>query len=79
MISDRRLKEVLNVMSEVRHLGFPLEYEGYKELSARMNDYIRTGDGWSGKIKFSLYKRVLHVKIPKDEKIPIEIVLKHMD
>lgn len=77
MISDKRMKEVLRVMSEVRSFGFPLDYEPYKELSRRMGDYMRTGDGWSGKIKFPAYTRVLHVKIPKDEKIPIEIVMKY--
>ncbi len=72
-----RIEEIMKIMSDVRALGFPLGYPPMKELSLRMSDYIKTGDPWSGKIKFELYSRVADIILPRNPKIPIQVVFRY--
>ncbi len=73
-----RIDECLRIMSQVRDLGFPSEYPPYKELSKRMSDYIKTGEPWSGKIRFDTYGRVAEVILPRKADRPILVVFKKL-
>jgi hypothetical protein len=73
---NKRLEQSLHVMREMYDLGFPTEYPPLKELSRRLSDYVKTGEPWSGKIKFEAYKRVAHVILPRREDREISVVLK---
>jgi hypothetical protein len=71
-----RLEECLRVMREVKDLGFPSDYPPMKELSKRLSDYIKTGEPWSGKIKFELYGRVADIILPRKADRQITVVLR---
>lgn len=71
-----RIDECLRVMREVKDLGFPSDYPPMKELSKRLSDYIKTGEPWSGKIKFELYGRVADVILPRKADRQITVVLR---
>ncbi len=71
-----RIEECLRVMREVKDLGFPSDYPPMKELSKRLSDYIKTGEPWSGKIKFELYGRVADVILPRKADRQITVVLR---
>ena len=71
-----RIDECLRVMREVKDLGFPSDYPPMKELSKRLSDYIKTGEPWSGKIKFELYGRVADVVLPRKADRQITVVLR---
>ena len=71
-----RVEECLRVMREVKDLGFPTDYPPMKELSRRLSDYIKTGEPWSGKIKFELYGRVADVILPRKADRQITVVLR---
>ncbi len=60
-----RIDECISIMKQVRDLGFPLDYPPYKELSKRVSEYIKTGEPWSGKIKFEAYGRYADVILPR--------------
>jgi hypothetical protein len=74
---NKRLEQSIHVMREMYALGFPTDYPPLKELSQRLSDYVKTGEPWSGKIKFETYKKVAEVILPRKADRDISVVLKH--
>lgn len=73
-----RIGECLHVMRQVYDLGIPTDYPPAKELSRRLSDYIKTGEPWSGKIKFETYGRVAEIILPRKADREISVVLKKL-
>lgn len=73
-----RVEECVKVMKQIRDLGIPTEYPPLKELSRKMSDYIKTGDPWSGKIKFEAYGRVADVILPRRSNKEISVILRRL-
>ena len=73
-----RLAECIRVMKQIRDLGIPADYPPLKELSRRLSDYVKTGEPWSGKIKFEAYGRVADIILPRKEDRQIGIVLRRL-
>lgn len=73
-----RVEECIRVMKQIRDLGIPNEYPPLKELSRKMSDYIKTGDPWSGKIKFEAYGRVADVILPRRNDREISVILRKL-
>lgn len=73
-----RVEQCISVMKQIRDLGIPTEYPPLKELSKRMSDYIKTGEPWSGKIKFEAYGRVADVILPRRQNIEVSVILKRV-
>lgn len=71
-----RIDECISIMKQVRDLGFPLDYPPYKELSSRVSEYIKTGEPWSGKIKFEAYGRYADVILPRRSDRQIVVVFR---
>jgi hypothetical protein len=71
-----RVEECIRVMKQVRDLGIPTDYPPLKELSSRLSDYVKTGEPWSGKIKFEAYGRVADIILPRRADRQIGIVLR---
>lgn len=71
-----RIQEAIQIMKQVNSFGFPIDYPPLKELSKHLSDHIKTGEGWTGIIKFKEYNRYADVIIPSNQKIPIRVVLK---
>lgn len=71
-----RVEECIRVMKQVRDLGIPTDYPPLKELSTRLSDYVKTGEPWSGKIKFEAYGRVADIILPRRADRQIGIVLR---
>lgn len=71
-----RIEECLLVMKQIRDLGIPTEYPPLRELSKRLSDYVKTGDPWTGKIKFEAYGRVAEVILPRKADRQVSVLLK---
>lgn len=71
-----RIEECIRIMKQIREMGFPTEYKPMKELSKRLSDYVKTGEPWSGKIKFHGYNRTAYVILPRRVDRQISVVLK---
>lgn len=71
-----RIDECIHIMKQIRDLGIPTEYPPLKELSRRLSDYVKTGEPWSGKIKFEAYGRVAEIILPRKADREISVVLK---
>lgn len=73
-----RLEECLRVMRQLYDFGIPTEYPPLKELSKRLSDYVKTGEPWSGKIKFEAYNRVADIILPRKADRQISVVLRQL-
>ena len=74
-----RIQECLTVMRQIYDLGIPTEYPPLKELSRRLSDYVKTGEPWSGKIKFETYGRVADIILPRKADRQISVVLRKIN
>ena len=75
---ETRIDECLKIMKQLNDLGFPTDYPPRKELSRRLSDYVKTGEPWSGKIKFELYGRYVDVILPRRADREIQVVLRKL-
>ena len=73
-----RIHECLAVMKQIYDLGIPTEYPPMKELSKRLSDYVKTGEPWSGKIKFERYDRVADIILPRKADRQIMVVMRKL-
>lgn len=73
-----RIDECLRIMKQLNDLGFPSDYPPRKELSKRLSDYIKTGEPWSGRIKFELYGRYADIILPRRADREIQVVLRKL-
>lgn len=73
-----RLDECLKIMRQVYDLGIPTEYPPVKELSRRLSNYVKTGEPWSGTIKFEAYGRAADVILPRKTDRDITVVLRKL-
>ncbi len=71
-----RIDECIQVMKQIYDFGIPTEYPPLKELSRRLSDYVKTGEPWSGKIKFEAYGRVADIILPRRADRQIVVVLR---
>jgi hypothetical protein len=58
---EERLKECLQITKGLEEVGITREFAGRKELDARIQDYVKTGDPWAGKIEFPELNRIADV------------------
>ena len=73
-----RIEECIRIMKQLNDLGFPSEYPPRKELSRRLSDYVKTGEPWSGKIKFEAFGRYADVILPRRADREIQVVLRKL-
>jgi len=73
-----RLNECLSIMKQLHDLGIDKNYQPLKELSRKMSDYIKTGEGSSFSIEMKRYGRVAHVTFPSDHQSRVHLTLKAM-
>ena len=71
-----RIKECMAILSDIQSLGIPQSCPELLELRGHMNDYIRTGLCWSGRIDFSAYGRIAEVTLPRRADKPVEVLLR---
>lgn len=73
-----RIEECIRIMKQLYEFGIPVEYPPLKELSKRLSDYVKTGEPWSGKIKFEAYGRIADVILPRRSDREITVVLRNI-
>ena len=72
-----RVKECITIMKKITEdLGLPSESDAVTELRTKMNDYIRSGDAWSGTVDFSSFGRIAECNFPGKAGKLVEVTLK---
>ncbi len=62
-----RVKESVELVSKFKELGVADTEPGLVELRTRMNEWIRGGSAWTGRIEFPRYDRYAEVVLPDRE------------
>ena len=74
---QERVKECITIIRKLtENLALPEDAPEVAELRGRMNDYIRTGDAWSGTVDFKRWGRIAECNFPKRAGKPVEVTLK---
>lgn len=62
---EDRVREGIALLKKIQEVGIDKSDDGFKELQSKISDWVKTGDPWAGKIKFTLYSRVAEVLLPR--------------
>lgn len=74
---QERVKECITIIRKLtENLALPEDAPEVAELRGRMNDYIRTGDAWSGTVDFKRWGRIAECNFPKRAGRSVEVTLK---
>jgi thymidylate synthase ThyX len=72
-----RIKAVEAAKSKIQSLGLSPEIDGIKEFYDKCDEYINSGEHYSGKINLNGFKRVLEYILPTNYQTDIGLVLKY--
>ena len=59
-----RVKESVTLIAQFKELGVAETEPGLVQLRAQMNDWIRGGGAWAGRIEFVRFGRYADVNLP---------------
>lgn len=62
---EERVKEGVSLLTQLRQAGVKETFGGFQELKQRVQEWVSTGESWSGSIPFSEHGRVAEVELPK--------------
>ena len=62
--TEERLKESMYLLQQLQGLGIAQTEPGYKELSAKLSEWVKGGPTWSGNIDFHRFNRRAKVILP---------------
>jgi len=75
--TQERVKECIAIIRKLTEkLGLPDDSPEVVELRGKMNDYIRSGESWSGTVDFSPWGRTAECVFPRLAGKPVEVTLK---
>lgn len=72
-----RIKAVEDAKKKIESLGLSPEVEGIKKFYDKCDEYIKTGEHYSGKIELNGFKRILEYILPQTYQTDIGLVLKY--
>jgi hypothetical protein len=61
---QERLKESIELLKKLRDLGVPDTDPSYKELSAKLSEWVKGGDAWQGHVDFQRFERRAYLVLP---------------
>lgn len=59
-----RVREAVHLMKKLQEIGMNADEPGYVETKQRLDDWIKTGDAWSGWIRFIFFERKGELILP---------------
>jgi hypothetical protein len=71
-----RIKECTAILNDIQSLGIPHSSPELTKLRTHMNEYIRDGTCWSGRIDFTAYGRIAEVVLPRRADKAVEVLLR---
>lgn len=73
-IEDRKL-EITEVIKQINDLGFSTSVDGIRKFYTICSEYIKTGEGKSGKIKLEGFKREIEYILPTKKQNMVKVNL----
>ncbi len=74
---QERVKESMEILRKIQELGIAATDPGYKELSSRMNEWIKGTEAWKGHVDFHRWNRRAQVLLPTKPGTVAKCVLQH--
>ncbi len=71
-----RAKEAVDLIKQLHGLGITDAEPGLVELREKLNEWIRGGPAWSGKVEFARYGRYVDIILPTREGTKMTAALK---
>ncbi len=71
-----RAKEAVDLIKKLTGMGITDAEPGFVELRAKLNEWIRGGPAWAGKIEFARYGRYVDLILPIREGVTMTAALK---
>ncbi len=71
-----RIKESVDLVKKLQGLGITDAEPGLIELREKLNEWIRGGPAWSGKVEFARYGRYVDIILPTREGVAMTAALK---
>ena len=59
-----RLKESMVLLNRIKDLGIGPYDPGYKAMSAKLSEWVKGGDAWTGHVDFHQWNRRAHMMLP---------------
>ncbi len=66
---EDRLKEGLQLLSQLRQAGVNTSIQPFVDLKAHISEWVSTGKAWDGTVEFSEYGRYAIVSLPKSANV----------
>tara|TARA_B100000925_G_scaffold291209_1_gene278488 strand:- start:1771 stop:2058 length:288 start_codon:yes stop_codon:yes gene_type:complete len=73
-MEDRKI-EITEVIKQINDIGFSTSVDGVKQFYTICSDYIKTGEGKSGKIKLEGFKREIEYILPTKKQNMVKVNL----
>ena len=71
-----KAKESVDLIKQLSGMGISDAEPGFMELRQKLNEWIRGGPAWSGKVEFARYGRYVDLVLPAIEGTKLQAVLK---
>ncbi len=73
---EGRLHQSVVVLKKLRDdLGLPYECEEVQAVKQRLDEFIRTGEPWSGRISFASWGRVAELELTRKGKVKLTLAV----
>jgi hypothetical protein len=60
----QRVMDAVEILRNIKGVGITEDAIGYADVKAKLDEWIQTGDAWSGKIDFPRYGRFAEIILP---------------
>lgn len=72
---EGRLHQSVVVLKKLRDdLGLPYECEEVQSVKKRLDNFIRTGEPWTGRISFASWDRIAELELTQKGKVKLTLV-----
>lgn len=73
---EGRLHQSIVVLKKLRDdLGLPYECEEVQAVKQRLDEFIRTGEPWSGQISFASWSRIAELELTRKGKVKLTLAV----
>jgi hypothetical protein len=72
---EERVKEGIHLLKQLINAGVQ-RGGSLEELKEKIDDWIKTGDAWTGKVHFEEYKRVAEVTLPSKNGVSASLIFR---
>lgn len=75
---EGRLHQSIVVLKKLRDdLGLPYECEEVQAVKQHLDEFIRTGDPWTGKVSFASWGRIAELELTRKGNVKLRLAIQN--